>query len=60
MEDKLKRVWISLRVTMEMKNRIKKAAARNEIPMTEYMRIAITTYMLRQGEWSIRGPQKGA
>lgn len=45
---------------LDMRDRIEKAAKKNDMSRAEYLRVAITTYMQRAGEWSLRGPQKGA
>ena len=60
MDDTMERAWVTTPMSPEMRVRIKKAAAHNKITMAAYMRMAVTTYMQRQGEWSLRGPQKGA
>lgn len=53
------RAWITVPMGVEMKERIEKAAARNEQARAEYLRIAIRAYMERSGEWSLRGPKRG-
>jgi len=53
------RAWVTVPMSYDMKERIEKASARNQMPRAEYLRIAIRAYMERSGEWSLRGPKKG-
>ena len=53
------RVWVSIPMPPELKARIVKAAAKNDMSNAEYLRMAVTTYMQRAGEWTVRGPKKG-
>jgi predicted DNA-binding protein len=53
------RAWVTVPMSPDMKERIEKAAARNEMPRAEYLRIAIRSYMEDTNEWSLRGPKKG-
>lgn len=54
------RVWVTIPMSPDMKLRIKKAAARNNSTIAEYLRSVIVTYMQETSEWSLPGPKKGA
>jgi hypothetical protein len=53
------KAFVTVVMEPDMKNRIIKAAARNSMSVSKYMRMALTTYMQRAGEWTIPGPKKG-
>ena len=53
------KAWVSIPVTPEIRDRYRKAAARNDMYMAEYLRMAVQAYMERSGEWSLPGPKKG-
>jgi len=56
MKDK---VWVSIPVTSEVRDRYRKAAARNDMSTAAYLRMATRTYMERSGEWALPGPKRG-
>ena len=49
---------LSIRVPELWKERIEKAAAKNEQTVGEYARDALAYYMASRNEWSIPGPRK--
>lgn len=54
------RTWVSIPMSMDMKERIEKASARNDMAKSVYLRMAIRTYMERASEWSLPGPKTGS
>lgn len=54
------RVWISVPMPSDMRVRIKKAAARNDMTVAQYMRMAVVEHMRSNQEWSLPGPRKGS
>jgi len=54
------RTWITVPMSEDMKTRIEKAAARNDVSRAEYVRAAIRHHMETENEWTLRGPKKGA
>lgn len=53
------RVSVTVPMSPDMKQRITKAAGRNELSTVRYIRKAIVFYMAANNEWSIPGPRKG-
>lgn len=51
---------LNLIVTHDFRHRVRKAAAHNDQTVTAYMIMAITNYMQRSDDWSLRGPMKGS
>lgn len=54
------RAWVTVPMPEHMRDRIQKAAAKNDQSRAEYLRMAITDYMMRHNEWSLPGPRKGS
>ena len=54
------RVWVTVPMPPSVKERIEKAAAKNDMSVSEYMQVAVRTYMERANEWTLRGPRKGS
>lgn len=51
---------LNFEVEADFKHRVRKAAAHNDMTVSAYMAMAITDYMQRSGDWSLRGPMKGS
>jgi len=50
---------LNFEVESDFKHRVRKAAAKNDQSVSAYLVMALTDYMLRSGDWSLRGPMKG-
>ena len=48
--------WLSISMSKDLKKRIQKAAAKSGLSVSKYSRIAMTTYMQRNQDWTIKGP----
>jgi predicted HicB family RNase H-like nuclease len=52
--------WMSLRMNSNLHARIVKAAAKNDVTASEWLRQAATEQLMQRGEYTITGPQKGS
>lgn len=54
-----KNTLIALRMTNDLHSRVKKAAAKNDVTFSEYVRESIVAQLHYRGEYTITGPKKG-
>ncbi|MEN8233752.1 MAG: hypothetical protein ABFR89_02375 [Actinomycetota bacterium] len=54
------KTWVNVQMPASMRDRIGKAAARNGVDRSKYLRELIEAAMKGRGDWTIPGPRKGS